>query len=249
MTTYTPTIDVPATIRRLREKAGSEDVGIRGIFGRPGMAKDFGGSYDIEGIATTNDMDSSREVVVPEGADLTYFVQNKSIFVDHYYDVGHYVGNLRTNSLKLVHDAAGVPYGWRVRVAMNKNSNPELVQTCMGIATEGIGMSIGFRAIDWGSPTSDEAKRWPGVQTVIRKWQWLELSLTPFPCNVVCRGWAMEDPANMQDQYAAVAKSIRRVCGDRKTVWMPAITAPKEETKEAAKPLDIPPRKVVILPA
>lgn len=246
----TPTINVPETIRRLRIKAGSEDVGIRGVFGQPGMAKDFGGNYDIEGIATTNDIDSSREVVVPEGADLTYFIQNKSIFVDHMYDTASCVGKIRVNALQMIRDNSGQPTGWRVRIAMGKNYNQKLVKDCMGLAQDGIGMSIGFRAIDWGSPTSDEAKRWPGVQTVIRKWQWLELSLTPFPCNVACRGWAMDDPEPMQEQYEAVAKSIVRHNCHRKTIWLPTQLDQKAvETKAAETTLDTPPRKVVILPA
>lgn len=248
MSLIVPTIDVQATIRRLREKTGSEDVGIRGCYGSPGMVKSDGGTHDILGIATTNDLDSSREVVLPEGADVTYFVQNRSVFVDHRYDMASCVGKLRVPSLRLAKNVHGVPYGWEVRIAMSKSANQELVRDCMALAQDGIGMSIGFRALDWGAPTADEAKRFPGAQTIIRKWQWLELSLTPFPCNVACRGFAMDDPSMMQDRYEAVAKSIRRADCHHKSVWIPKVEeAAKVETAPEAKALDKPRRVVVIM--
>jgi hypothetical protein len=242
-----PTIDIQATIKNLRQRTGSDDVGIRGVFGKQGMAKEYGGDYDIEGIATTNDIDSSREVVVPEGADVTYFIQNKSIFVDHNYTVHHCVGKLRVNSLQLVRGIDGQPYGWRVRIAMSKTANQELVRDCMGLARDGIGMSIGFRALDWGAPSADETKRWPNAVTVIRKWQWLELSLTPFPCNVSCRGWAMDDPAENQDAYSATAKCLERVgC---KQLWRPPapVVVPVPESEPEKKQVDKPKARTVVI--
>lgn len=45
------------------------------------------------------------------------------------------------------------------------------------------GVSIGFLRTNWGQPTKDDiAKYGPHLMTT-RAWKWMELSVTPQPCN------------------------------------------------------------------
>jgi phage head maturation protease len=59
-----------------------------------------GQPFQIEGYATTDAVDLEKEVILPEGIDWqSYFAGNRTMFVDHEYDVLSAVGKCR--SLKL----------------------------------------------------------------------------------------------------------------------------------------------------
>ena len=45
------------------------------------------------------------------------------------------------------------------------------------------GVSIGFDRLGGGPPTDDEVRLYGPVDFVTRAWRWLELSVTPMPCN------------------------------------------------------------------
>lgn len=71
----------------------------------------------------------------------------------------------------------------------------------------GVGVSIGFIPVDWGRPTDQEIAMYgSGVQSVVRKWKWLELSFTAFPCNVACQ--VIGGPPAPDASKAAVIESL-----------------------------------------
>lgn len=143
-------------------------------------------------IANTDDIDCSDEVVIPAGADTSYFEKNKSIFVDHCYSLMDCVATSR----KIVPVFAGVTQkAWKVHAYVLPLVNNRLGDDILTMAREAtIGVSIGFEPLDWGNPTEAEAKAYTRngktPESVVRKWRWVELSFTAMPCNVSCRSQA-----------------------------------------------------------
>jgi hypothetical protein len=147
-----------------------------------------GNNRDIVVTATTHDLDSQGEVVLPKGAlPDSYFFANRAVFVDHWYDKDHTVGAMRY--AKMVPDSDN-PTGWRVRLSVLSTPLGDDILTA---AREmGIGASIGFEPIEGGKPAPDEerafARNGRRVEWVHRVWDWMETSLTFMPANVACRG-------------------------------------------------------------
>ena len=58
------------------------------------------GPFEILSWATRNTVDMEGEVVMPDGADTSYFSKNRTLFVDHEYDIMRAVGKdpMRTKS-------------------------------------------------------------------------------------------------------------------------------------------------------
>lgn len=139
---------------------------------------------DVVAMATTDDLDLEEEVVVPSGADISYFQKNRKVFCDHTYDTLSAIGVLR--NLKR-HDN-----GWLARIHVPESPDNALVSHVLALAkAEGIGLSIGFEALDFGRPTADESKKYPGAKSIVRTWRWIELSFTALPANVACQSRAM----------------------------------------------------------
>lgn len=131
----------------------------------------------VTAIATTDAVDLVDEVVLPEGAmvdkDGKPFYAN-TILLNH--DPNRPVGKIRTARLdKSVN-------GWVVQFTL---ASTELGRDTYTLLKEGVigGTSIGFRAQDWGRPSQKEVDRYGPIASIIRKWLWLELSVTPTPCN------------------------------------------------------------------
>lgn len=159
---------------------------------------------DIVGLATTDDVDCVGDVVVPSGADLGYFVKNKAVFADHRYDISSWVGTVR--HLAEWPGPGVLQRGWSIRVAIKRSPSP-LVEDILTAAREiGVSFSIGFEPVEWGRPTAEEAKRWPGAENIIRRWNWRETSITAMPCNVSCRGAAVYAP----EKGLGIAELVRK---------------------------------------
>lgn len=174
-------------IRANNKLSNSDAIGVRGTFGKE-MAIE-GDNRTVMVIANTNDVDLQQEVVVPSGADLSYFKSNGSVFCDHRTDVQNFVG-IRRNQYP--YPSAADHSAWMVRVFVRETplGNDILSMVRAG----GLGVSIGFIPTDWGRPTEAESKSYgPAMTSIVRAWKWLELSFTAFPCNVACR--SMEIPA------------------------------------------------------
>lgn len=159
-------------------------VGVRGIVGKDVTVQENGQDRFLTVVATTDDIDADGEVIVPGGANTDYFFRNRKITVDHSLKTADVVGALHSANLKA--------NGWVCRIRMFRLAGNPLADDILTIAREvGIGVSIGFVPTNFGPPTPEEAARYGksglAVTNVIRQWNWVELSIAAFPCNVNCQ--------------------------------------------------------------
>lgn len=155
-------------------------------------------------IANTDDVDLEQEVVVPSGADQdSYFFANKKMFVDHDTSTEKCVAVMRSCR---PFPSPSNHRQWRVRCRVFRNQGNQLADDIWKMAiTDGIGVSIGFIPKDYGSVTDTESKTYPGAQSIIRSWHWLELSFTAFPCNVACQS---ADVVTSMDRSAELTELV-----------------------------------------
>ena len=140
---------------------------------------------DIEGFATTDNVDEVEEVLLPEGADRSYFDRTKILYADHRYDLASILGKVRYIRPGVTPEGNR---GWEFRAHVLTRDNPALGGKVIDIVRQlgTIGVSIGYEPIEWGSPTQEEAKAYPKAKSIVRKWKMLEVSLTGMPCNSQC---------------------------------------------------------------
>jgi hypothetical protein len=183
------TIDTIRTRQKDYTGIGSAKVGVHGLKMVDMEADDTNGNSDIIGVATTDDVDEQDEVVLPGGADLSYIMATKILYADHMYGLGQAIGTIRY--IKALSNARG----WQFRAYMFKGLENPLAGDTFKIIQQGgrLGVSIGFDALDWGTPTDEEAKRYPLAKSIVRKWRWIELSVTAMPCNVNAYAMAATD--------------------------------------------------------
>jgi len=185
-------------------------VGVRSVFPKAMEVVPNGNQPDeIVSFANTPGVDLDREVVVPEGGNVTdYFGKNRNLFVDHRYDTLSCVAKCRNLELKLGR-------GWLCRGALIKNPENPMIQAVRALAVAGaLGMSIGFEALDYGPPTAEEAKAYKGARSIVRSWRLLEISYTPMPMNVECQ--TLEH--SFDDTKAATARTVLHKAGVRSDV-------------------------------
>lgn len=130
----------------------------------------------LTAVATTPRVDMDGEVVVPEGLDPSMFQKLGAIYYNH-----DYYSELPIGALRSIQPIKGGG-GWRVQMSMSRTQFAQDVATAI---EDGAirGTSIGFQRIDWGEPTSTEVNKYGPHQTITRKGNWIELSITPMPCN------------------------------------------------------------------
>jgi len=184
--------------RRYRDAGGKNAVVVKaGPIGSPELARTpkAGDPFEILCYATRATVDLEGEVVLPEGGDVTsYFAKNRTLFVDHEYDILSAVGKCR--SLKMT------PDGWLCRSALVKSTDNPKRNAVQALAEAGnIGHSIGMEVLDVSPPGADERKKYPEARGIIRAWRLLEVSYTAIPMNGDCQSEMME----------AGEKSLRRV--------------------------------------
>lgn len=199
-------------LRAFAAKAGVEPgaIGIRGVIPEFVKVTDpHDGADDYYATANTADIDLDDEVVDPKGADLAYINRNRQLFADHDYALTSVVGVIR--GFKAFPNT-GAQTAWRVRIKLNTTP---LGQTARTIIREHghIGLSIGFMARDYGPPTDAEAKAFgKGGKTprsIVRAWDWFELSVTALPCNVSCQtGETAVDEKRVVDLVELVRKGV-----------------------------------------
>lgn len=166
------TIRKDADVRVIRGGLDAKDVSVDRT----------GSNRDILVVANTASIDCDNEVVVPEGADMTYLGRNAKVFVDHRYDINSMVGGIRNGYPKLVDGA------WHVKFGVRRSDLGD--QILRDAEDFGLGVSIGFDALEAGPPTEDELKAYGKgreFRSIVRKWHWIELSVTAMPCNVDCQ--------------------------------------------------------------
>lgn len=188
-------INGKSVLDRIRQRnmlPATTPVAVKGIVAKDISIQQSSTDRFINVIATTNDIDSDGDVIVPEGADTSYFFAKgqRKIFVDHNLGTENCVGVLHSASLK--------PNGWLCRIRMFSLPGNPLPDDILTIAREaGIGVSIGFIPTDMGPPNPEETTKYgksgAAVNSVIRKWKWIELSITAAPANVNCQSMMSEN--------------------------------------------------------
>lgn len=135
-----------------------------------------GDEFAVEAIANTAAIDLDDEVVLPSGADPTYFDKNRSILYNHSSDLP--VGKMVWRKFDKQRNR------WVVR--MNIGKATPFQRDLRAMVAEGSirGVSIGFLAMDFGRPSPEEIGRFGKHRSIVRVWKWMELSLTALPCNV-----------------------------------------------------------------
>jgi hypothetical protein len=180
------TIAAGQVLDRIKSRCGlpdDADVGVFGMALKDTIVDESGANRDIVGVATSDGVDLDSEVVLPVGADTSYFDANgKRLFLDHRYDAGSVVGAVR---YMRPYPDARAPRGLEFRARILSTPLGEEVLT---IGKEiGWGASIGFQVLEASAPTDLERKSYPNAERIIRKWKLLELSLTALPANVACQ--------------------------------------------------------------
>jgi phage head maturation protease len=127
----------------------------------------------ITALATTSGVDLENEVIVPAGADVSYFKAARSVYYCH-DTFSLPVATLRNLRLEQA--------GWVIQASTVNTEFARDVATC--IADGAInGGSIGFIRTSSGTPTAAEVQMYGPHEYITREWKWLEWSITPFPCN------------------------------------------------------------------
>lgn len=140
----------------------------------------------VEGVATTDDVDSDDEVVVPSGIDWKILDSFKTLYLEHVMDFGAAVATLRY--VKRFPDKSTNPRGWVLRARMLPEDSEPAVTKLLAMIREGaMGFSIGFLADDRGRLTPEEQKRYPNAKSIVRKCRVFECSFTTHPCNLSAR--------------------------------------------------------------
>lgn len=209
----------PDIITRLKAHPGIADdatVGVVSSFGKGAEVVDKADTRDILVTANTQDIDLDNEVVVPSGADTTYFERNKMIFADHMYDLSQVAGKLRQLD-KYPSDADHK--SWRVRAHINDNPIGNAIMTIVR-ETGQIGVSVGFKALSFGPPTEEELAKYSidgsTLRSIVRAWEWFELSFTALPCNVACQSMGLTEGKSV-DMYNAVDELVTKGLIDRES--------------------------------
>lgn len=184
----------------------------------------------VQIVATTERIDVDAEVVVATGflasakwiaqnapksgllpsATDSYFLENKSVFLDHQYDMDNFIGKCRRVTPISV---GGRATGWYASVRLNKDHRH--AATVMDLAADGlIGSSIGFQRIEGGKPTAEEVKRYSRdgrePELVARTWEWIELSFTGMPANVDAQAVGFEEAKSaMLDELVSKGRCSR----------------------------------------
>lgn len=137
----------------------------------------------VTALANTAAVDQADEVVVPEGAErdstnsLRYMAQMRSIYFNHDY------GTLPVGTFR---NARLTPAGWKVQFRMTGAtplSRDLIALFALGDDNPVRGVSIGFVRTEAGEPTDAEIAKYGRHTWITRRWLWLELSVTPMPCN------------------------------------------------------------------
>ena len=158
------------------------NVGVRSGYMPSEMAIVTNDPRNLLVMANTAAIDEDNEVVVPDGAMLDYFGQNRMVFFDHEYKNKDMAGGVRRGWPKLT------PEGWKVQFHVRRSADGD--QLLKDAEDYGVSVSIGFDALEHGPPTDEEIAKYGGgksFRSIVRKWRWIELSVTWMPCNVSAR--------------------------------------------------------------
>lgn len=167
-------------------------------------------SVVISATLSTDDIDLDKERVIPDGIDFdAYIRKNRKAFVDHDYGYLSCVGFFRSIGTK----------DNKVRVAVQMIYDPEnpLIRAVIKLAEQDTSpMSLGFKELEGGTPTSQESKQYPGKAYMVRKSIAIEGSFTCLPCNVSCQS---DGVYYVDESKAASAREILAKSRVPMSVW------------------------------
>lgn len=199
-----PRADWYSRLRVEAKKAGLPDDTKLGFLSGKAIGVDTNANNrDVIVRATTDDVDLDSEVVLPEGVDMSYFASNKNVFLDHDTGFHNWVGKVRSIT---PYKVGGVVRGWDVRFSLCRTKVGDRILEEFREDPEHGAVSIGFGVTEAGPPSEDERKAYPGADTIIRGWRWVELSVTALPANAAARV-VDADPAPMGKRFLFVEEA------------------------------------------
>jgi HK97 family phage prohead protease len=177
-----------------------------------GINDDVGNAGDFIATSNTAAIDGDDEVVLPDGCEVdgagnpVYFNDARAIYLNHDYSAMP-VGTMRRNRLVKGH-------GWKTQFYITDKT--EVGRDVRALIGEGVirGTSIGFIAKQHSAPDDDEVAKYGPAKSVVRRWKWLELSVTAMPCNP--EAW-IDGPTLDDDSAKALEKMMRKGWVHRKT--------------------------------
>jgi 2'-5' RNA ligase len=169
---------------------GDPECVYRHVVAKVGPSVDPSAAVDVACFMTTDSVDADDEVVLPAGGDLSRFEKNPVVMLCHAYgQPGSYyplpVGRVPWSKKRPTGILAGVKFA----------ESSEMGRQVKGLFDEDMlrSFSIGFRPLESSPMTRAEADSRPdwkaafdrtrGKVLVHRRWQLLELSVAPVPCN------------------------------------------------------------------
>lgn len=172
-----------ARLKRLADYHGLDEAKL-GIVGIKRSASPDELNRDLIITANTDQVDLDTEIVVPDGADTSYYGERRANFLDHNYEFEMHVGSMR--SFKRF-PADGEQRAWVNRSHIFTGLKNPFADDLWTISQQaGIGSSIGYEEIEGSPPTKSDPIRYQKAAWITRKWRMLELSFTALPCNVGC---------------------------------------------------------------
>lgn len=139
------------------------------------------GSREMLVKITSSAMDLDGEVLIPDGMRYANFLKKPTVFAEHEYGVRDVVGKVLALSRQ--------GDGWLAKVFMfpkpQDHAGEWLPDTILHLSRHGVmGVSVGFRIIEDRKPSKKDFEQFGAeVNRVVNKWELLELSITPIPCN------------------------------------------------------------------
>lgn len=184
-----------------------------GVMSRAMVAEDIKATENANGrfvsmIVTTDDVDMENEVVDPNGADTSYINtrgQGK-VFLDHRMETEFAVGSIVYTAKHIID---GELRGYRQLIRIRNDSPFPFADDCWNMAkTIGIGSSVGYAGRVMSKVYPTDPARWAGAKSVVRRWKWIETSLTAAPMNVSCQSQSVSEGKRLATLDDLVTKSI-----------------------------------------
>lgn len=186
-------------------ESGSK-IGLCGSYGvKSAITRDSPEEFLLRHVMTTDDLDMDEEVLDPAGADLSYLNHNKSVFVDHCYEMRDSVGIIRW--CKRRKDQTGIEAQIRLDNGREMAEDTKAIIRNRGY----IGGSIGFEGLLMTPPDKRiDPPHWLKARTIVRKYRVIEFSVTLLPCNKACQSSSYSEnaPAKFADIADLLIKGI-----------------------------------------
>lgn len=138
---------------------------------------------DVVATITCDSVDADKEVVLPQGADLSRYVKAPRVMLCHAYGrPGEYYPLPIGKALWTKRQGRAIVQG--IRFARSSAMGREV----QGLFEEGMlnTFSIGFVSLEASRPSTQEKAmhpEWREVNLIHRRWKLLEVSVVPIPCN------------------------------------------------------------------